>query len=221
MRVRFRASCRSQEAGYLTLTSAAQNANAFKPVPILSNFCAVIEHQCPMVYRGGEAMAKLAAARVCLCGAGGLVPGGRARAAGGAAASGHRPGPRGGTQRGDAGLHLRGRLRAQSGRAQGPSLSRRGTDIEAVSKELVAGTRRSSSRTWTSWSTGSTTRPRAVAEACREEKWACLHVGLDAPDAMRQESWHTSAFRLESRLSPSSSVQNIIGSSSLLPPVGS
>jgi MoeA C-terminal region (domain IV) len=30
---------------------------------------------------------------------------------------------------------------------------------------------------------------------------------------MRQESWHTSAFRLESRLSPSSSVQNIIGSS--------
>jgi predicted Zn-dependent protease len=32
---------------------------------------------------------------------------------------------------------------------------------------------------------------------------------LDQPDAMRQESWHTSAFRLESRLSPSSSVQNI------------
>ena len=30
---------------------------------------------------------------------------------------------------------------------------------------------------------------------------------------MRQESWHTSAFRLESRLSPSSSVQNIIGPS--------
>ena len=30
---------------------------------------------------------------------------------------------------------------------------------------------------------------------------------------MRQESWHTLAFRLESRLSPSSSVQNIIGSS--------
>jgi hypothetical protein len=28
-----------------------------------------------------------------------------------------------------------------------------------------------------------------------------------------KESWHTSAFRLESRLSPSSSVQNIIGSS--------
>jgi hypothetical protein len=34
---------------------------------------------------------------------------------------------------------------------------------------------------------------------------------LGQPDAMRQESWHTSAFRLESRLSPSSSVQNIIG----------
>jgi hypothetical protein len=30
---------------------------------------------------------------------------------------------------------------------------------------------------------------------------------------MRQESWHTSAFRLESRLSPSWSVQNIIASS--------
>ena len=34
---------------------------------------------------------------------------------------------------------------------------------------------------------------------------------LGQPDAMRQESWHTSASRLESRLSPSSSVQNIIG----------
>jgi hypothetical protein len=33
------------------------------------------------------------------------------------------------------------------------------------------------------------------------------------PDAMRQDSCHTSAFRLESRLSASSSVQNIIGSS--------
>jgi hypothetical protein len=36
---------------------------------------------------------------------------------------------------------------------------------------------------------------------------------LDQPDVVRQESWHTSAFRLESRLSTSSSVQNIIGSS--------
>ena len=31
---------------------------------------------------------------------------------------------------------------------------------------------------------------------------------LDQPDRVRQE-WHTSAFRLESRLSTSSSVQNI------------
>ena len=31
---------------------------------------------------------------------------------------------------------------------------------------------------------------------------------LDQPDAIGQESWHTSAFRLESRLSTSSSVQS-------------